>query len=234
MRDNQKRPISKIYLTIINKGYSGYFNQPNNNVGLKQGWEFNITTPTNSWWDLNNTDSNTNIQVSAYTKTNGATKTFNYNLNLKSDDIIDGDFCEWNDYEQLERIVSPYHHKLKYNESVFQTTKNVSTNAPGYYYMPHNEMTIRVFSDYIETGEANVVDQIPSWSFYSSADQQFRWRDLYTYGFIDNLGRGVNYPYLNTSHYPFADTIFRLIPEGTNQSLTGVNEPIKPLIDKCE
>jgi hypothetical protein len=234
LRDNQKRPISKIYLTIINKGYSGYFNQPNNNVGLKQGWEFNITTPTNSWWDLNNTDSNTNIQVSAYTKTNGSTKTFYYNSNLKSDDIIDGDFCEWNDYEQLERIVSPYHHKLKYNENVFQTTKNVNTNAPGYYYMPHNEMTIRVFSDYIETGEANVVDQIPSWSFYSSADQQFRWRDLYTYGFIDNLGRGVNYPYLNTSQYPFADAIFRLIPEGTNQNLTGVNEPIKPIIDKCE
>ena len=234
LRDNQKRPISKIYLTIINKGYSGYFNQPNNNVGLKQGWEFNITTPTNSWWDLNNINSNTNIQVSAYTETNGSTKTFYYNLDLKSGDNIDGDFCEWNDYEQLERVVSPYHHKIKYNQKVFQTTRNVSTNSPGYYYMPHNEMTIRVFSDYIETGEANVVDQIPSWSFYSSADQQFRWRDLYTYGFIDNLGRGVNYPYLNTSHYPFADAVFRLIPEGTNQSLTGVNEPIKPLIDKCE
>lgn len=234
LRDNQKRPISSLYLTIINKGYSGYFNQPNNNVGLKQGWAFNITTPTNNWWDLNNVDSNTNIQVSAYTKTNGATKTFYYNLNLNSGDIIDGDFCEWNDYEQLERTVSTYHHKIKYNQNVFQTTKNVNTNAPGYYYNPHNEMTIRVFSDYIETGEVNVVDQIPSWSFYSAQDQQFRWRDLYTYGFKDNLGRGVNYPYLNSAQYPFADAIFRLIPEGTNQTLTGVNAPIKPLIDKCE
>jgi hypothetical protein len=234
LKDNQKRPISKIYLTIINKGYSGYFNQPNNNVGLKQGWEFNISKLPNAWWDLKNTDSNTNIQVSGYTKTNGATKTFYYNLDLKSDDVVDGDFCEWNDYEQVERVVSPYYQKIKYNENVFQTTNHVSTNSPGYYYTPHNEMTIKVFSNYVETGDVNFVDQAPSWSFYSSVDQQFRWRDLYTYGFIDNDGRGVNYPYLNTSQYPFVDIIFRLIPEGTNQSLLGVNVPIKPLIDKCE
>jgi hypothetical protein len=234
LKDNQKRPISSIYLTIINKGYSGYFNQPNNNVGLKQGWEFNITKTPNAWWDLNNTNSNTNIPVSGYTKTNGTTKTFYFNLDLKSGDIIDGDFCEWNDYDQLERVISPYHHKIKYNENVFQTTNNFSTNSPGFYYTPHNEMIIRVFSNYVETGQANVVDQIPSWSFYSSQDQQFRWRDLYTYGYIDNDGRGVNYPYLNTSQYPYTDTIFRLIPEGTNQNLLGVSEPIKPLIDKCE
>jgi hypothetical protein len=234
LKDNQKRPISKIYLTIVNKGYSGYFNQPNNNIGLKQGWEFNITRVPNAWWDLNNTNSNTKVQVSAYTKTNGSTKTFYYNLNLKKDDIMDGDFCEWNDYDQFERVISPYYHKLKYNQNVFQTTNSVSTNSPGYYYKPHNEMTIRVFSNYIETAEANVVDQIPSWSFFSSADQQFRWRDLYTYGYIDNDGRGVNYPYLNIAQYPFADAIFRLVPEGTNQSLLGVNEPIKPLIDNCE
>jgi hypothetical protein len=86
----------------------------------------------------------------------------------------------------------------------------------------------------LDSGDVGLVDHIPSWSFYSSADQQFRWRDLYSYGFIDNLGRGVNYPYLNTAQYPFTDIIFRLIPEGTNRNLTGVNEPIKPLIDKCE
>jgi hypothetical protein len=33
--DNQKRPLNEISLTIVNKGYSGYFNQPLNGVGLK-------------------------------------------------------------------------------------------------------------------------------------------------------------------------------------------------------
>jgi hypothetical protein len=95
-------------------------------------------------------------------------------------------------------------------------------------------MTIRVFSDYVETGDVNFVEQVPQWSFFSSSDQEFRWRDLYTYGFIDNLGRGVDYPYLNTSQYPFTDIVFRLIPEGTNENTQGFSGEIKPLIDRCE
>ncbi|MFN9902019.1 MAG: hypothetical protein ACK55Z_25215, partial [bacterium] len=96
--DNQKRPLNEISLTIVNKGYSGYFNQSFNGVGLKQGWEFNLSKTPNPWWDLNNQRSNTSIPVSAYTLTNGATKTFYYNTDLKPGDVMDGDFCEWNDY----------------------------------------------------------------------------------------------------------------------------------------
>jgi len=237
VRDNQNRPISRINLTIINKGYSGYFNQPNNGIGLKQGWEFNLSKTVNPWWDLNNTNSNTNIQTSAYTLTSGATKTFYYNLDLKRDDIIDGDFCEWNDYTQVERVVSPYYHKLKFNQNVFQTTNTTNTNSPGYYYEPHIPITLRVFSDYIETGDVDMVDGVPSWAFYSTQDQEFRWRDIYTYGFIDEQDRGVDYPFFNTAQYPFTDAVFRLIPEGVNfnESLLGVQDiTIKPLIDGCE
>jgi hypothetical protein len=229
--DNQKRPLTKVYLSIINKGYSGYFNQPFNNVGLKQGWEFNVTKTPNSWWSLQNINSNTNIVVSSYTKSNF---TFYFNTDLKKDDLIDGDFCEWNDYLQEERVISPYYHKIKYNQDVFQTTSNLNQNSPGYYYKPHNEMVIRVFSDYIESGSPDDVINIPSYAFYSSQDQAFRWRDLYTYGFIDNLGRGVDYPFLNSAQYPFSNIVFRLVPEGTNYNLTGINFPIKPLIDGCE
>lgn len=236
LRDNQKRPISQIFLTIINKGYTGYFNQPFNGIGLKQGWEFNLTTKTNSWWDGNNLNSNTNIGLSSYTKTNGATKTFYYNNDLKIGDTLDGDFCEWNDYEQLERVISPYYQKLKYNQDIFQTSNTYTTNSPGFYYKPHNSMTIRVFSDYVETGDVQFVDQVPSYSFFSSTDQQFRWRDLYTYGFKDNLDRGVDYPFFNSAHYPYTEIIFRLIPEGINynDNVDGTDISFKPLIDNCE
>ena len=236
LRDNQKRPLNEISLTIINKGYSGYFNQPFRGVGLKQGWEFNLSKNTNPWWDLNNERSNTSIPVSAYTLTNGARKTFYYNLDLKAGDVIDGDFCEWNDYEQAERVVSKYYHKLKFNQEVFQTTNSYSTHTPGYYYNPHNPMVLKVFSDYIETANLGQIDNVPSWAFYSNVDRQFRWRDIYTYGFIDNLGRGVDYPYLNSAHYPYTQVIFRLIPEGINynENLDGFNFAIKPLIDECE
>ena len=233
--DNQKRPISELFLTIINKGYTGYFNYPNNGVGLKQGWEFNLTRTSNFWWSSTNLNSNTNILTSSYTKP-GYSKTFYYNQDLMSGDTIDGDFCEWNDYEQLERVVSPYYHKLKYNQNIFQTTSVTSTNAPGFYYEPHTPMTIRVFSDYVETGDIEFVDGVPSYAYFSNSDQQFRWRDLYTYGFIDNLGRGVDYPFLNFAQYPFKDVQFRLIPEGINYNsgLLGVPYPVKPLIDGCE
>jgi hypothetical protein len=234
--DNQKRPLSEIFLTIINKGYSGYFNEPSFGVGLKQGWEFNLTQTVNAYWDLNNNESNSTIPLSSYTQTSGSTKTFYYNADLQKGDILDGDFCEWNDYEQIERVISPYYHKINYNQKVFQTSDFYSTNTLGFYYQPHNSMTLKVFSDYIETGDINFIEQVPSYAFYSSADQQFRWRDLYTYGFTDNLERGVDYPFLNSSHYPFSNITFRLIPEGINynESLYGVDVAIKPLIDECE
>ena len=232
--DNQKRPVSELFLTIINKGYTGYFNQPNSGIGLKQGWEFNLTSPVSSWWDLLNNQSDTNIPTSAYTLTNGVTKTFYYNQDLKKDDVIDGDFCEWNDYDQLERVISPYYQKINYNQNVFQTTSLYDTNSPGFYYKPHTSMTIRVFSDYVESANVGQVENIPSYSYYSASDQQFRWRDLYSYGFKDNLERGVDYPFLNSAQYPFKDLIFRLIPEGINYNTLGVAYPIKPLIDECE
>lgn len=238
-KDNQMRPLNEIYLTIINKGYSGYFNEPASptaTFGLKQGWEFNISKEVNEYWDLNNFESDCEIPLSSYTLTSGSTKTFYYNQNLKKDDVIYGDFCEWNDYEQIERVISPYYQKIAYNQKVFQTSDFVDTNPKGFYYQPHNKMTLRVFSDYIETGNTQFIDQLPGYSFYSNSDQQFRWRDLYTYGFLDNLGRGVDYPFLNTAHYPFTDITFRLIPEGSNynESLNGIDFPIKPLIDDCE
>ena len=97
-------------------------------------------------------------------------------------------------------------------------------------------MTIRVFSNAIETGSVSNVDQVPSYSFFSDANQEFRWRDIYLYGFIDEFGRGVDYPYLNNSHYPYGDVIFRLFPEGlsTNDFVTGINIATQPLIDGCE
>jgi hypothetical protein len=95
-------------------------------------------------------------------------------------------------------------------------------------------MTLRVFSDYVETGDLQTIDAVPNYAYYSKTDQQFRWRDIYTYGFKDNLERGVDYPFLNTAQYPFQNVEFRLVPEGINYNTLGVNFPYKPLIDECE
>ena len=97
-------------------------------------------------------------------------------------------------------------------------------------------MTIRVFSDYVETGDVEFVEQVPSWCFFSSSDQQFRWRDLYPYGFVDTDGVGVDYPYLNDAHYPFSEILFLQVPTSFYRN---INRPlveyiVDPFIDGCE
>lgn len=234
--DNQNRPVGEIFLSVVNKGYSGYFNKPNNGVGLKQGWVFNIQNISDSWWSDTNQDCYTNIPVDSYTLTNGTTETFYYNRVLNEGDLIDGDYCEWNDYTQAEVVVSRYVQKINFNQDIFTTESVPTSNSQGYYYLPHNPMVVKVFSDYIETAPAQGVENIPNYAFFSSQDQTFRWREPYLYGEFDEFDRGVDFPYLNRAHYPFSNQIFRLIPEGGNfqNLLSGFNISVQPIIDDCE
>ena len=63
--DNQKRPISKLYYTIIWKGYFGW------TKSLKQGWDFNLpldptTQQPTTWWQDGNSGSDTGLSTSVY------------------------------------------------------------------------------------------------------------------------------------------------------------------------
>jgi len=241
IRDNQNRPVSNLYFTTIWRGYFGWTQK------LRQGWYFNTFLDNfqpQIWWDQNNPDSNTSINQSQYTSLLGQGPFF-YNDLLTSGDTIDGDFCEWNNFEQFERVISIYQHKITYNNNWFTltaTTLNTS-NQFGYFYSPHSEIQIRAFSDYIEEGDSNLVVGIPDYAYYSTTNALFRWRDLYPYGFIDTDGIGVDYPFLNNSHYPFKNTIFRITPENYNipsdyaqigavpLNITTIADP---LADECE
>lgn len=250
--DNQKRPLNEIFLTIVNKGYTGYFNKPYQTTGVKQGWEFNITNRTNVYWNETNLKSNANIPYSSYTLTSGSTETFYYNQDLKSGDTMCGDYCEWNNFLQQERVISSYYHKIKYNQEVFKSESTPTTNPKGFYYQPHVPMTIRAFSNYVESGSIVNADQVPFWSYFSQRNQSFYWRDIYSYGFIDEQNNGVNFPFLNFAHYPFTASSFKIIPDGGYVTETGLigtgprfgplsgfsinTETVvtKPLIDECE
>lgn len=231
LRDNQNRPISKLFFTTIWKGFFGWTRK------LKQGWEFNIPLVNgqpSSWWDEFNPISDTVILEDSYTsETIPAQGPFFYNKDLISGDTLDGDFCEWNDYQQTERLISRYTNKIKFNNNWFYlTNNNQQTNQFGYYYYPHNPITIREYSDYIEESLVENIVGLPDYSFYSNLSNGFRWRDLYPYGFIDQNNIGVDYPFTNGKHYPYVNTIFRIIPEGTN--IKNINEIQDPLVDDCE
>lgn len=229
--DNQKRPISKLYFTTLWKGFFGW------TQNLKQGFDFNtslINNQPDSWWDYTNPLSNTGVVQGSYqSNTLPVNGPFFYNEDLKVDDIIDGAYCEWNDYEQIEKEISYINHKFTFNPNFFNVPSDAPQNNPlGYYYKPHNEITIREYSDYIEEGPATGVVGIPNYAFYSNLSDSFRWRDLYPYGYIDTSDIGVDYPFLNGKHYPFKNFVFRVYPEGIG--LQNINEIVEPLVDDCE
>jgi hypothetical protein len=231
-------------MTVIWKGYFGWtLGERIDGVKfrLKKGWDFNLPLKSNNrpqdWWSQNNSNSNTDFNLGQYTTSlgigsNGNPINFTYVESLKEGDVLDGDFCEWNNYEQNERVISNIYHKFTYNSRTFSVPSPSSINQLGYYYQPLHPIKIREYSDYIETGNPAEVVDVPDYSYFSTALNQFVWRDLYSYGFIDGNGRGVNYPYLNGAHYPFENIIFRIIPEGTNYTeQTIIPEPIT---DNCE
>jgi hypothetical protein len=192
-------------------------------------------------------DSNNNPYPTGFYNTpyggnvNNLTIDFTYLKSLKSGDTINGNYCEWNDYEQKERVISEMYHKFTFNTDVFDMSLvDVNNNQFGYYYKPNRPMKIRGFSDYIETGSINNMVGVPDYSYFSTTYNSFIWRDLYTYGFNDGLGNGVDFPFLNGKHYPYENFIFRIIPEGTNYiestlnnyaTLYGAAQPTK---DDCE
>ena len=225
--DNHNRPISELFFTVVNRGLAGYFNPPTlQGNGLKEGWGFNIKTIPTNWWERTNINSDLNL-VSL--RTSSLTPYF-YNTVYNQGDILNGDVCEWNNLTQTETVLSKYYHKFVHNPQVFNTNASLE-NPEGYYYTPHFNLKIREFSDYIEEGN-NVTTEIPSYAYYSQKNKIFYWRDIYTYGYIDSNGNGVNFPFFNGRHYPYNNFVFRIIPEGTNA--TNLNIVPVPTVDGCE
>ena len=236
--DNNGRPISEIFATFQWVGYFGWHNR------LQRGWQLNLTSgTTNTWFDFSNTDAietNQNLVYSRVETTNNTITPnyYNFTVNLPkhSGDTVYGDFCEYNDSEQLERVISPYMNKFSYNQVLFTTDVTANqTNPNGYYYQVHFPVRIKTFSNYIETAAPNTVTGVPSYAYFSENQNLWLWRDLYAYGFIDEDNRGVDFPFLNEAHYPFGNITFRLFSDESSFNPTDFYQiTIEPLTDPCE
>jgi len=233
LRDNLERPLSELFVTIINKGYMGWFNNPyvpNNTTGVQVGWDLNFLKDTvDEWWDVNNTTNRDNIPNGSYEYNSN---TFFYNKNLEIGHKLMGDICDYNDYEQKETVLSNISHKISYNPQTFDNN-SINTLPNGYAYKPHYNVPIRTYSDYLEVGEENSVDLVPDYAFLSKYERQWRWRDLYPYGYKDTDGNGIDNPFLNGAHYPFKEIIFLLTPMKRNDNNYN-NVIFAPISDDCE
>jgi hypothetical protein len=232
--DNLNRPITELYFTVVNRGRFGWFNKPTGNplnIALKHGWSFNLGPQLNTWWDNGNPNSLTNVTTTPFTNSYQG-RTFYYNNEYNVGDIIKGDFCEFNDFTQEERVISEYYHKFTFNSDNFVIGGGTPNNQLGYYYKPHYKFQLKVFSPYIEESDGQVIAGLPNYAYYKNATQEFIWRDIYPFGFIDENGNGVDYPFMNNKHYPYNNFTFRIIPEGTN--IISAPSISDPLIDDCE
>jgi len=100
----------------------------------------------------------------------------------------------------------------------------------GWVYDPLTEYTLQVWSSYIETADPNVLG-IPYWARY--IDGLYFWRDLLSVGYFEDVDQtiGVDYPFLNGSHYVNQDknlmvslSPFRLNDSGTSQIIFGCQD----------
>ena len=238
LKDNNGKPVMDLFVSVIQRGYMGWFNPPSINqngnvVGLDIGWGFNFQkNNVDNWWDHGSSINKDNITSSSYEYPVGSGQYFYYNNLLNVGDVIKGDFCEYNYMEQKEYVISPLYHKYSFNPINF--LDNSPLNLPsGYAYEPHYEVPIRVFSDYLEYGKKGEVDNIPNYAWYSQYEEVFIWKDIYTYGYKDGDGIGIDNPFINGAHYPFKNILFLQKPIKRNNMVTTslINEPIN---DDCE
>lgn len=229
-------PVNSVYLTIINKGFTGWFNKPNaDNFAIQYGWDFNFQQDSiDRWWNLNNSNSYENIQTSSYSRTtNSGTYIFYYNQPLVSGDTLIGDFCEYNEGEQMEYVISSCNHKLTFNETLYQIESQSSSIPEGYFYKPHYEIPLRVFSNSISTESSIEPLNRPYWAYFSESDGLWKWRNLLLPGEIEDDGNGFDYPFTNGAHYPFSQFLFLMTTPFRNINTS--NEIIDdPIIDECE
>lgn len=231
------KPLTDVYLTVVNKGYGGWFNKPNlnTNSGLQYGWDFNFNQDSvDDWWDTNNIDSYTNIPVQSYTRTDGSSQyIFFYNQTLKSGDTMVGDFCEYNDIEQQEYVVSKCNHKLTFNDTLYQIEEQTTSTPPGYFYKVHYPIQLRKFSSSVNTNPQRNNPTVPTWAYWSENRGQWIWKQLLL---PDSLEDGIdvlNYPFVNGAHYVFTSNLFTLTTpfRNINQTIDVVETPV---IDDCE
>jgi len=114
------------------------------------------------------------------------------------------DVTEYNKMEIRETTLADVYHRTN-----SKNREDCGCNE-GYFYLPHHFIKIRDFSNEIEFGDPDTVIGIPEWA-EDYTDGTKMWRDMYTIGFVDSDGNGVDYPFINGVHYMFSNIQLNLL-----------------------
>ena len=201
---------TEIYVSTIFRNGNGYFNYP-----PKVGHKFNFH---NSWIDNHFTGATESTMGTGTTFVKEGI-TFTSGNTLPKNTILNGAFVEYNPKELQERIICESFQKITNSTTIFEygQTGNVDgfsgatiDNPFGLYYQPHHRIKLRQLSPYIENTNTVDIYNLPENKVYDSDEKLWKYRDLYSHGYIDTDGYGTNYPFVNGQHYVKADINFYL------------------------
>jgi hypothetical protein len=200
---------TEIYLSVIFRNGSGYFEYP-----PKNGYRFHFH---DSWIDDHFSGSTSIESTIPYTTGITSGVTFTYGSALPEGTILTGAFVEYNRSELKERIISESFHRISNPITIFDHDQDTNVtafsgatanNKMGLIYQPHYRIKLRELSSYIETSNTNDIDGLPDNAEYFQGESLWKWRDLYDHGYIDEEGNGVDFPFVNGQHYVKSDINF--------------------------
>jgi hypothetical protein len=207
---------SEVYVTVIFRNGSGYFEYP-----PKVGYKFNLH---NEWIDNHfsgSTSIETTIPSTGITGNTGVTG-FTAGLSLPVGTILTGAFVEYNEVDLKERIISESLHKIvnpvtifdhEQDQNVVEFNGATANNKMGLLYQPHYRVKLRQLSNYVETSNTNNILDLPDNAKYFPDQGLWRWRDVFDHGYIDEDGNGTDYPFVNGQHYIKTDINFYFLNE---------------------
>jgi len=143
----------------------------------------------------------------------------NYNIG----DIVYGDLVSYNKENFLENII---------NEQEYYITIPYDTNSLKFKYRPFLEIKLRDFSSVDSTANISATTvsniTIPEYAVALDNNGNYLWRDLLDFGYIEPITNlGVDYPFLNGSHYVYNNLILSIIPDLTHENTANVFSEIK-------
>ena len=204
-----------IYVSVLFRNGDGYFEYP-----PKIGFKFNFhDTWIDDYFDEDNSVSDPSITGTDFIITGEEEFTFASGNTLPIGSILTGAFVEYRPMELKERIICESYHKMIADKFIFDHGQTVSTaefsgvtitNPSGLFYQPHYRVKLRELSPDVEVSNKSYIDNLPQNAKYFPDEKLWKWRDLYDQGYKDDLGNGVDHPFMNNTQYVKSDINFYL------------------------
>lgn len=246
--DYMGRPISEIYLSVIKcNTHDDIFSDVKAGLDIIPIAELDELTEImdihrihNRSGYTQNSDNYPAISHSSFNQLNDSGNTFNNVFKVEdTDEYFYGDLVEWNDLEQIEKVLCDVNHRFNtINRDYCDLTKNsgcpfiviqngelvtapiTNQNDTGYTYIDYYP---RVEGYYYKPHNkikikyfSDYIEQgdtgttlIPSYATQIDSNL-FLWRDVNDIGYINEEGQTIDYPFLNNAHYLYNDINFYL------------------------